>query len=1112
MAGRLSFSIAINLLTENFKKGTNQVKTALRSIQMQVLTFAAALGAGGLGLSNLVSRFIDVSRETGRATTALKNVSGSMAQYADNQRYLLDLAKKYGLEVNALTANYAQFTAAASISGMAVEEQRKVFESVSRACTAFGMSANDSNGVMLALSQMMSKGKVSSEELRLQMGERLPVALQAMAKAAGTSVAGLDKLMKEGKLLSKEVLPGFADALNGMIPHVDTDNLETSINRLKNAFTELANGADVQGKYKALVDWLAGALQSIQSKISGLVAFVITLLSGKLLTSIIGYFSRFWGIIDTTINKAKVAEEQKLLFTQRRIEAEKVLEATKTAYEIRENGKRLASAAQLKKAKDALERAQLAEKKAIEAEKSAAENAAAVRTTSVWGKATKTIGLGFTRVITSLKSLWAAAWPMALIAVIGAVIGKLVNMYTEAKRIKNIFSDYKAEAEKVGNTQEVVMLKTQLGIMNDKKKSQKEINSAQAQLQKMLGVENKSQEELNKLVAKRVKLLEETAKAQYYAGKIPEAEDNNRELVRKFQKDHGGEAGYSMDDMIKTISDYGYMNKSGLPMGFRTKYGLSGTETEIRQVIDEYIENLRILSDARENIKKAQVNANALSGNTNVGGSEDTNKTPLQKAEEQYAKSLRELDAQKEIGLLTDAQYYKAVDDLAKKMIVEARASGDREILTSDYLKMLEDVLTNPLYTGSMKAETELAEVQKEYQKSVSLAKAKLDRKLITEEEYRQALVEAATAAANSAISIENIGTAADGFIKNMQGVAGENLRVEMPKLGKRDTTFDYKKTGSDKLSEELDIWIEYRDNLKEKLSGVKDKASGVAKELEEKLTNAMSKVGTLEDALKLSQVREDIKALDRELDESVYSGVKDIAGSADRVVNAFSSLRDVMNDVDATEWEKIMAVWNAMVNVVDSFLSIAKMIENITELTDKLGEAKKEEVAIETAITGKKIANKTAETATEANALAVQTATEVAAGKIKTATATTEMAAKSTAAYAGIPFAGVGLASAQIAAMMALIEGTKLAAPGFKTGGVYRGGTSFGDKGLARLNKGEMILNMSQQSNLFNAINSGSLGGNSHLTLGFDKVRVDGKYLELAINNSRKKQGKKPL
>ena len=62
MAGRLSFSIAINLLTENFKRGSNQVKAAFKSMQMQFLTFAAALGASGLGLSNFVSRLIEVAR------------------------------------------------------------------------------------------------------------------------------------------------------------------------------------------------------------------------------------------------------------------------------------------------------------------------------------------------------------------------------------------------------------------------------------------------------------------------------------------------------------------------------------------------------------------------------------------------------------------------------------------------------------------------------------------------------------------------------------------------------------------------------------------------------------------------------------------------------------------------------------------------------------------------------------------------------------------------------------------------------------------------------------------------------------------------------------------
>lgn len=122
MAGKLSFSIAINLLTENFKKGTSTVKNAFNSMQAQILTFAAAMGFAGVGLSNFFSQLIQVARETSKAVTALKNVSGSTAQFASNLQFTTGLAKKYGAYVNDLTANFAKFSVAASISGMAMED------------------------------------------------------------------------------------------------------------------------------------------------------------------------------------------------------------------------------------------------------------------------------------------------------------------------------------------------------------------------------------------------------------------------------------------------------------------------------------------------------------------------------------------------------------------------------------------------------------------------------------------------------------------------------------------------------------------------------------------------------------------------------------------------------------------------------------------------------------------------------------------------------------------------------------------------------------------------------------------------------------------------------
>ena len=118
-------------------------------------------------------------------------------------------------------------------------------------------------------------------------------------------------------------------------------------------------------------------------------------------------------------------------------------------------------------------------------------------------------------------------------------------------------------------------------------------------------------------------------------------------------------------------------------------------------------------------------------------------------------------------------------------------------------------------------------------------------------------------------------------------------------------------------------------------------------------------------------------------------------------------------------------------------------------------------------------------------------------------------MAAKSTAAYASIPFAGVGLAAAQIAAMEALILAASI--PKFANGGIITGGPSSGDKILARVNAGEMILNQGQQSHLFEAINSGRLDGGGNLYSSVT-TKVRAKDLILTINNELKSQGKKPI
>lgn len=1031
MAGRLSFSIAINFLTENFRKGTNQVKAGFQAMQAQILTFAAALGVGGIGLSNLVTRFIEVAKETNRVTTALKNVSGSMSKFADNQRYLLDLAKKYGLEINALTGNYAKFTAAASISGMSMQEQRKIFESLSRATTAFGMSAEDSNGVFLALSQMMSKGKISSEELRLQIGERLPIALQAMAKAAGTSVAGLDKLLKEGKLLSADVLPRFADALNEMLPNVDTDNLETSLNRLKNAFTGLVNKSDVQSKYKSIIDWLTGYIQTAADNIQSLITYVVTAIS-VLVTS-------------RLVNKLIISFQKTEL-------------AAKAA--------------------------------ARRAAKAAGQSFDEVAWRSQ--KATSTMRMMFANAVKSIKTALVSIAPTAVIAAIGAIVAKLVVMYQEAKRIKNLFSDYKAELGKSTNTSDIVNLQTQYKIATDLNRSIDERKAALSKINQQLNtnysIDEKNlviQGDLNEKFAERVELLKAAAEVDYLTQKKLAVEDKISELKRKREQDQQNTE-FNREKAGK-----------GIGIWFEAARVAWGNAKEVVEFDDkEIIEQNKILADINTKLEQSTAKANAIGFNPDKidqGGIEEgkVQKTTLQKLEEKSAKELSELEAKYKIGSISQAEYNKALAELNIKLYAEASGSNDRKVLESDFYKKLKETADAAVrQKDALAGAVELENVQKEYSKRLAELSAQKANGLITEKQYRKNVQALAVEMDKAASSISGIGVEGQAFITAMRMNA--QLMGTPTKKKERDTTFDYKKTTIDIAQENLDLAKDYAKDLQEE-------ARNAGKILDEELAKAMANVPDLEKALKIAQVRQDIKDLGKELKQGMFSGVKNIASSADRMVSAFTQLRDVMDDEDASAWERIMAVWNVMVNSVDSFMSIIQTIDTLRELTEKLGKAKEAEAAIDTATTAAKVTNATTEAAVDTATTGVEV---VNAGK-KVAANTAEGASDAGKSAAKLPFpANIIAIGAAIAAAIAAFS----VIPKFANGGVVSGRTlaEVGEYPGASSNP-EVIAPLSKLKDMI----GGTGMANVRVEVG-GKMQLDGDTAYLQLKNYGKRTGKK--
>lgn len=326
MANNLSFSVRLELLADKFKQRADEAVASLRGIQFQALAMVGALGAGITSISSFISSLVNTAREAGRARVVLRNISTDTREYARSLKFLTELTDKYGTDLIGTTEAFAKFKAAATPAGIAMAEQERIFSNISKAMASFGISGGEAALTMMAITQMMSKGKISSEELRRQLGERMPVAMQAMANAAGVSMSQLDKLLKEGKLRSAEIMGKFSDELAKLSGDTSTDNLESSLGRLKNSFTSLADSLHVYDNFKALVEKVKDLLDYLRTHLSNLYIWAGGLLGARLW----GKFSATWSQAGAVIKASQaqaIADEAAAKESAKRakLEAQKAL-------------------------------------------------------------------------------------------------------------------------------------------------------------------------------------------------------------------------------------------------------------------------------------------------------------------------------------------------------------------------------------------------------------------------------------------------------------------------------------------------------------------------------------------------------------------------------------------------------------------------------------------------------------------------------------------------------------------------------------------------------------------------------------------------------------------
>jgi tape measure domain-containing protein len=213
--------------TSGFVSGFHQV----------LLELVAAGGIVGLGRA-----VYDVGVQMIGLQRGFDAVTGDAQKTHAEFTFLRELAAKTGYSFYELTQNFLQLAAATKGTGVTMSQAEDIFSALVETSRALGLSTEQTNNALLAVTQMMSKGKVEAQELRLQLGNALPGAVNVFAQALGISTGQLEKMMSSGELLSNDVLPQVAKYLHstyGEAAALAATTPDAALNRLKDAWRDL---------------------------------------------------------------------------------------------------------------------------------------------------------------------------------------------------------------------------------------------------------------------------------------------------------------------------------------------------------------------------------------------------------------------------------------------------------------------------------------------------------------------------------------------------------------------------------------------------------------------------------------------------------------------------------------------------------------------------------------------------------------------------------------------------------------------------------------------------------------------------------------------------------
>jgi lambda family phage tail tape measure protein len=259
-----SFNQSLNSSTksiQNIERRVTGLGASLRDTMVVLGQFRAALHTIWMFTGEWAASIVDAAAKLERLQMLMKGLSkatteaGRTADALRDMNYVLEKAKNAPFTIDAIADSFVKLKAAG------IDPTKGSLDALTDAVAHFGGTSETLHRATIAVQQMAGKGVISMEELRQQLGEAVPNAMQLMARGMGMSMQELVKQVSLGKVEATGALQrmfiemraefqGSSSAMmttwNGMTSKLKTDWMLFA--------QEIANGGLFDGAKRAVLD------------------------------------------------------------------------------------------------------------------------------------------------------------------------------------------------------------------------------------------------------------------------------------------------------------------------------------------------------------------------------------------------------------------------------------------------------------------------------------------------------------------------------------------------------------------------------------------------------------------------------------------------------------------------------------------------------------------------------------------------------------------------------------------------------------------------------------------------------------------------------------------